>query len=148
MSVHQRRFAAAQKTAAPKSGSRSRLKLTATWLTIATALSFFTFTVVATAANSEPDYAGAANQLPQDGRLVVITSGQREVCSVNASQLDVLESRYDVGRMTVEVDGVPGDFATVGGANDHELRTLLGYVDCKLVKEKHVFYLPFDANVS
>lgn len=149
MSVHQRRFAAAKRTAARTTGSSSRLKLTLTWLTIATSLSFFTFTVVATAAPSKPDYAGAAKKLGGDQPKVVIRSGsKKEVCSVNQSQLEWLQARYDVGRMTVTIDGEPVDLVTVAGANDHDLRTMLGNVTCRLVQEKHVFYLPFDAQTS
>ena len=50
MSVHQRRFAAATRTAAPARGFKQRVKLTLTWLTVLAALSLFTFTVAATAA--------------------------------------------------------------------------------------------------
>ena len=149
MSVQQPRFAAATRTAARKRGSRSRLKLTMTWLTIATALSLFTVTVVANAAPSKPDYAGAANQLRSDQPRVVIQSGsKKEVCSVNSAQLVLLQARYDVGWMTVTLDGVATDLVTVAGANDHDLHLLLGDVTCRFVKEKHVFYLPFDAQLS
>jgi hypothetical protein len=149
MSVHQRRFAAAKRTAARTTGSSSRLKLTFTWLTIAAALSLFTCTVVATAAPSKPDYAGAAEQLGADQPLVVIQSGnKKEVCSVNAGQVAQLDALYEVGWLTVTVDGEPVDLVTVAGANDHDLRAVLGDVKCRLVKEKHVFYLPFDAQTS
>ena len=150
MSVHHRRFAATTRTAARKSGSRSRLKLTMTWLTIATALSLFTFTVGAGAVNTKPDYAGAAKQLPTDKPLVVVDKGhgKKEVCSVNQSQYELLETRYETGHLAVTVDGSPVDFVTVVGAKDHDLHVLLGDMKCKLVKEKHVFYLPFDAQTS
>jgi hypothetical protein len=178
MSVDTRRFAAATRTAASKTGSapRSRLKLTLTWLTIATALTFFTFTMVATAANSKPDYAGAVKQLAKEqgngnngngngngqgngnGKgnndsqggtsttpAVVITNGnKKEVCSVNESQLATLQSNYAVGWMTVDVDGTPTDLVTVAGAQEHDLHQLLGNMTCTLVKDKKVFYLPFD----
>jgi hypothetical protein len=150
MSVQHRRFAAAkQRTAARTTGSRSRLKLTMTWLTIATSLSFFTFTVVATAAPSKPDYAGAAKHLDKDQPRVVIQSGdKKEVCSVNQSQVTLLQAQFVVGRMTVTIDGEPVDLVTVEGANDHDLRGVLGNVTCRLVQQKHVFYLPFDAQTS
>jgi hypothetical protein len=150
MSVQNRRFAAAkQRTAARTTGSKSRWKLTMTWLTIAASLSFFTFTVVATAAPSKPDYAGAAKHLDKDQPRVVIQSGsKKEVCSVNQGQLEWLQARYDVGWMTVTIDGAPVDLVTVAGANDHDLRNMLGDVTCRLVKEKHLFYLPFDAQTS
>jgi hypothetical protein len=149
MSVHQRRFAAAKRTAARKTGSSSRLKLTMTWLTIATSLSFFTFTVVATAAPSKPDYAGAAKHLdPHQPKVVIQNGNKKEVCSVDQRQVTLLETQFVVGRMTVTVDGLPVDLVTVEGANDHDLRGVLGDVTCRLVKEKHVFYLPFDAQTS
>ena len=149
MSVQQRRFAATKRTAARTTGSRSRWKLTLTWLTIVTSLSLFTCTVVATAAPSKPDYAGAARHLRPDQPRVVIQSGsKKEVCSVNTRQLALLQAEYEVGWMTVTVDGGPVDLVTVAGANDHDLRAMLGDVQCRLVKEKHVFYLPFDAQTS
>jgi hypothetical protein len=80
---------------------------------------------------------------------VVIQSGsKKEVCSVNTRQLALLQAEYEVGWMTVTVDGGPVDLVTVAGANDHDLRAMLGDVQCRLVKEKHVFYLPFDAQTS
>jgi hypothetical protein len=148
MSVQNRRFAAATRTAAPKRGSGSRLKLTLTWLIVVTALSLFTFSVVGTAAVTKPDYAGAAKKLPPNGHHIVINAGKREVCSVNAAQLAVLQAHYDTGWMTVTMNGADVDLLTVSGANDHDLHTMLGDVECKLVKEKHVFYLPFDAQTS
>ena len=150
MSVHHRRFAATTRTAARTRGSRSRLKLTMTWLTIATALSLFTFTVGAGAVNTKPDYAGAAKQLPSDKPLVVVDKGhgKKEVCSVNQSQYELLETRYPTGHLTVTVDGSPVDLVTVEGAKDHDLHVLLGDMQCKLVQQKHVFYLPFDAQTS
>jgi hypothetical protein len=64
MSVENRRFAAAQRTAAVPAGPRGRLKLTATWLVIATALSAFSFTVVAGASTfGKPDYGRAVEEL-------------------------------------------------------------------------------------
>ncbi len=149
MPANNRRFAAARRTADPSRAPRSRLKLTLTWLTIVSALSFFTFTVAATAAGSKPDYAAAAKGLPKDQPRIVIKSGKQEVCSVTQAQLAMLAEQYDVGWMTVTMDGAPADLVTVNGADDHDMRKMLGeHVKCKLVKEKHVFYLPFDAQTS
>jgi len=148
MSVQQRRFAAATRTAAPKRGSRGRLKLTLTWVIVLTALSLFTTTVVATAAGGKPDYAGAAKKLAPNQPMIVIQTGKKAVCSVNAAQLAKLRAEYDTGWMTVTMNGVRTDLVTVSGANTHDVSTMLGPVDCKLVQEKHVFYLPFDANIS
>jgi hypothetical protein len=69
MSVGNRRFAAAQRTAAVPAGSRGRLKLTATWVVIASALSAFSFTVVAGArTGKQPDYRRAVEQLAKEQR--------------------------------------------------------------------------------
>jgi hypothetical protein len=69
MSVGNRRFAAAQRTAAVPARARGRLKLTATWLVIATALSAFSFTVVAGARTvGRPDYGRAVEQLAKGQR--------------------------------------------------------------------------------
>jgi len=46
------------------------------------------------------------------------------------------------------MNGADVDLVTVSGANDHDLHAMLGDVQCKLVKEKHLFYLPFDAQTS
>ena len=126
-------------------GTRSRLKLTLTWLTIVTALTFFTFTLVASAANPKPDYAAAAQQLPRDKALVVVGN---QLCSVDESQVAQLATMYDVGWDTLTVDGELVDMVTVSGAKDRELREFLGDATCKLVKRKRVFFLPFDAHTS
>ena len=121
-----------------------------TWLTIATALSLFTFTVGAGAVNTKPDYAGAVKQLGSDKPLIVVQNGhgKKEVCSVNQSQYELLETRYVTGHLEVMVNRSPVDLVTVDGAKEHDLHVLLGDMKCKLVKEKHVFYLPFDAQTS
>jgi hypothetical protein len=115
MSVQHRRFAAATRTAARKRGSRSRLKLTLTWLTIATALSLFTFTVAAGAVNTKPDYAGAAKQLGSEQPLIVVQKGhgKKEVCSVNQTQYELLETEYVTGHLSVTVNGSAVDLVTV-----------------------------------
>jgi hypothetical protein len=119
-------------------------------LTVATALTFFTFTVVATAASSKMDYAGALKKLsggktPADDSAIVIRHGdKKELCTVDESQLGLLQTRFAVGRITVTIDGTPTDVVTVDDANPHELHVLLGDMQCTLVKEKHVFFLPFD----
>jgi hypothetical protein len=148
MSVQQKRFAAATRTAAPKRGSRGRTKLTLTWLTVLTALSLFTTTVVASAAGGKPDYAGAARQLPPNQPMVVIQTGKKEICSVNARQLAMLQARFNTGWMTVMLNDVQTNLVTVSGANAHDVSTMVGPVNCKLVQEKHLFYLPFDAQTS
>jgi hypothetical protein len=79
--------------------------------------------------------------------MIVIQAGRKEVCSVNAAQLALLQAEYDTGWMTV-MNGVQTDLVTVSGANAHDVSTMVGPVDCRLVQEKHVFYLPFEANIS
>jgi hypothetical protein len=149
MSVNNRRFAAATRTAAQHGGSRGRLKLTLTWLAVAAALSLFTTTLVGNAfASSKPDYAEAARHLPPNDPKIVIDAGKKEVCSVTRSQLSILQAHYETGWMSVTSHGTTVELVTVTGADDHDLRTLLGYVHCRLVKERHVFYLPFDAQTS
>jgi len=112
MSVHQRRFAAATRTAAPARGFKQRVKLTLTWVTVLAALSLFTFTVVGTAATTKPDVAGAAKKLPPDEPKIVI-DGKHEVCSVNASQLAQIQARWQTGWMKVTVHGAPVDMIAV-----------------------------------
>jgi hypothetical protein len=148
MSVHDRRFAAATRTAAPARGFKQRVKLTLTWVTVLAALSLFTFTVVGTAATTKPDVGGAAKKLPQDEPKIVI-DGKHAVCSVNASQLAQIQARWQTGWMTVSVHGAPVDLVTVTGAKKPDLEKMLGKkVKCELVEQKHVFYLPFDAQTS
>ena len=129
----------------PQRGTRSRLKLTLTWLTIVSALTFFTFTLVASAANPKPDYASAAKQLPKGKPLVVVGN---QLCSVDESQVAQLSTMYDVGWDTLTVDGEALDMVTVSGAKDRELRAFLGDATCKLIKKRRVFFLPFDAHTS
>jgi hypothetical protein len=148
MSVQQRRFAAATRTAAPARGFGRRVKLTLTWITVATALSLFTFTVVGTAATTKPDVASAAGKLPANGPRIVI-DGKHEVCSVHAAQLALIQARYETGWMTITLDGAPVDLVTVSGAKERDLKKMLGEkVRCQLVEQKHLFYLPFDAQTS
>src|SRR5580765_6314152 len=148
MSVHQRRFAAATRTAAPARGFKRRVKLTLTCVTVLAALSLFTFTVVGTAATTKPDVGGAAKKLAPDEPKIVI-DGKHEVCSVNASQLAQIQARWQTGWLTVAVNGAPLDLVTVTGAKEPDLEKMLGKkVKCQLVEQKHVFYLPFDAQTS
>lgn len=149
MSVHQRRFAEASRTAAPTSGSRSRVKLTLTWLVVVTALSLFTFSVVGTAATTKPDVAGAAKQLPSNAPKIVIKLNKHDVvCTFNATQLPVLQARFQTGWMTVTLNDKQVDLLTVSGASQHDVRSVIGKSQCALVQMQHVFYLPFDAQLS
>ena len=108
MPVNNRRFAAVEPDSSRGSRLAQPLELTLTWLTIVTALTFFTFTVAATAAGSKPDYAGAAKGLRADQpRVVIKTGGDERVCSVNQTQLAQLDAAYETGWMTVTIDGSP-----------------------------------------
>src|SRR5919201_2908136 len=153
MSVGDSRFAAAQRTAASRRG-RTRTRLAA-WVVILPTLTLFSSTVIAGAKTfGKPDYAQAAKQLPKTGALVLVSSSasqdawldrlrssytNKELCAVTPEQLKQIASHYEVGHMTITVAGESVEIATVSGAgaNDHELRTLLGdpNMKCKLVRE-------------
>jgi hypothetical protein len=166
MSVGESRLAAAQRTAASRRG-RTRTRLAA-WIVIVPTLTLFSSTVIAGAKTfGKPDYAQAAEQLPRTGAFVLVSSSashdswldrlrasytSKELCAVTEAQLQEIASRYEVGQMTVTVAGQSVEIATVSGAgaNDHELRALLGdpKLKCKLVREGGVFFLPFDPHGS
>jgi hypothetical protein len=157
MSVDNRRLAAAQRTAAKKTSGavppRRRWLRLASWLVIVPTLSLFSFSVVAGAAGfgATEDYASAAAQLPQSRPMVVITSGSlKEICSVGPRQLAVISSRWRTGRISVSVGGKSLDVVTVSGANETELRSVLGgpQLTCRLVQVARVFFLPFDPHGS
>ncbi len=149
MSVENRRHAAAQRTAA----HNRKLRL-ASWLLIVPTLSLFSFSVVAGAAGfgTKPDYAGAIQQLPQGLGVVALElgSGAKEVCSVNDAELAAISSRWPTARIRIDVAGRSVDIVTVSGANDHDLRQVIGGkgATCKLVRVASVFFLPFDAHTS
>jgi hypothetical protein len=166
MSVGDSRFAAAQRTAASRRG-RTRTRLAA-WVVIVPTLLLFSTTVVAGAKTfGKPDYAQAVKQLPRTGAVVLVSSSashdawldrlrssytNKELCAVTEEQLKQIASHYDIGHMNVTIDGQSVEIATVSGAgaNDHEMRTLLGdpNLKCKLVREAGVFFLPFDPHGS
>ena len=157
MSVDTRRLAAAQRTAARKTSGaqppRRRWLRLASWLLIVPTLSLFSFSVVAGASGfgSEPDYTSAAQQLPQNQPMVVITSGSlKEICSVGPKQLAVVSSRWRTGRISVSVGGKSLDVVTVSGASETDLRGVLGepQLTCRLVQVARIFFLPFDPHGS
>ena len=162
MSVGAWRDAAAQRTAA-----RPYWRRLASWLVIVPVLGFFSFTVVAGAAvGGKPDYAAAAKQLPPGKPLVVVAaSGSQDrslldrlthqystqvLCSVTASQVATLSARYQVGRMTIRINGASVVIITVSGITETELRKVLNVskLQCTLVRVSTTFYLPFDAHGS
>jgi len=152
MSVDCSRQAAAQRTAATqhyRGHGRRRLKL-ASWLFIVPMLAFFSFSVVANARTvGKPDYAAAIKQLRPGGTVVVLKNGGKPlVCSVDAGQAAALSARWRTGWTSMDVSGKSVPTLWVDGPNEHELRSFLGAGDCKLVRQKSIFYLPFNANLS
>lgn len=162
MSVDDSRFAAAQRTAARRRGSKStRMR---GWVVIVPTIVVFAATLVGgAAAFGKPDYGQAAKKLPSTGALVLVADGgqswlqrlsssRNELCAVTPKQLTQVASHYDVSYLTVTVDGRELKIAKVSGpgANDHEMRDYLGdpKMSCKFVREGGAFFLPFDPNLS
>lgn len=163
MSVEYRRLAAAQRAAA----SPSR-RVLLSWLAIVPILLLFSSVVVAGAATKgggDASYEQAAKQLPPGKPVVVVAVAPKEesfldrfrraytaheVCSVSESQLRALAAAYPTRRLDVDVNGVRVDVVVVEGGNDHDVKRLLGdaKLKCKLVRESHSFFLPFDAHTS
>ena len=152
MSVESPRLAAAQRTVARKRGSKGRrcwIRL-ASWFFIVPMLSLFSFSVVASARTvGKPDYASAIKQLPSNKPVVVVqTPGKPLVCSVTSSQAAGLSARWHSGWTTMAFDGRDYRTLWVNGPSDHDVRDVLNGGDCKLVRQKSIFYLPFNANLS
>jgi len=126
---------------------------------------------------SKPDVASAAKKIVEDrkdgdrkkrdddgaGFVVVDSSrddddgvggllrrGAKEVCWISKSQLGRVSAVYRTTTSTVRVGNTTYTLVTVFGANTHTLRLLLGTtaVRCKLVHSEHLFFLPFDPNLS
>jgi hypothetical protein len=152
MSVDCTRQAAAQRTAATKHyrGHGRRWAKLASWLFIVPMLAFFSFSVVANARTvGKPDYEAAIKKLPPGGTVVVVKGGGKPmVCSVNDGQAAALAARWKTGWTSMEVNGRSVPALWVDGPNEHELRSFLGAADCRLVRQKSIFYLPFNANLS
>jgi hypothetical protein len=157
MSVESPRLAAAQRTVAAaqkRGGSKGRRRWIrlASWCFIVPMLSLFSFSVVASARSvGKPDYASAIKQLPSSKPVVVLeNNGKPLVCSVTQSQATGLGARWRTGWVTMTFDGQEFRTLWVDGPSDHELRDFLGSSggDCKLVRLKSLFYLPFNANLS
>lgn len=156
MSVGSRRYAAAQRTAV--GSTPSRVKRLGAWIVIVPALSLFSFSVVASAAgfSSKPDVGKTATQVVQkhddakSGAVVVLGHGEKQVCWISKSQLVRVSAMYKTTTSSLQVGSNTYSLVTVYDANEHTLRTLLGgsAVDCKLVHEQHLFFLPFDPNIS
>ena len=153
MSVESPRLAAAQRTVARKrrgpNGRRRWIRL-ASWLFIVPMLSLFSFSVVASARTvGKPDYASAIKQLPSNKPVVVVsTPGKPLVCSVTSEQAARLSARWPSGWTTMAFDSRDYRTLWVNGPSDREVRDVLNGGDCKLVRQKSIFYLPFNANLS
>jgi hypothetical protein len=136
---------------------------------IVPALSLFSFSVVAGAAGfgSKPNVGSAASAVvPRgggEGTFVVVAAkpsdngvanqlqnGANEVCWISKSQLARVSAVYGTSTTSLSVGARTYSLVTVDGANDHDLRQLLGApaVQCRLVHVAHLFFLPFDPNLS
>ena len=168
MSVDKRRLAAAQRTAVGRDPSRA--KRLGAWIIIVPALALFSFSVVAGAAGaqSKPGVASAAAKVvptnkKEGGTLVVVGSshdaggitgilgkGGREVCWISKSQLARVSVVYKTTISTLNVGHTTYSLVTVYGADEQTLQKLLGTsaVQCRLVQAAHLFFLPFDPNLS
>ena len=171
MSVESRRLAAAQRAAVVS--AKVRAVRLVSWLLIIPTLALFSFSVVASASGygGKADYAGAVNAVAprgpakKDGAFVVVESNskpnpnplekifshsQHEVCWLTSTQLTRVAREYSTGWMTISVDDQQLDLVTVDGANDHDLRAMLGPrgMTCRLVRVSATFFLPFDAHGS
>jgi hypothetical protein len=80
----------------------------------------------------------------------ILHKGAKEVCWISKSQLGRVSAVYRTTMSTVQVGHTTYSLVTVYGANTHALRSLLGTtaVQCKLVHSEHLFFLPFDPNLS
>jgi hypothetical protein len=152
MSVESSRLAAAQRTAAgrKRTGTSRRWTRPVSWLLIVPMLACFSFSIVANARGfGKPDYEAAIKQLGPVKTLVVLKGGGKpEVCSVTDGQAAALGAQWPTGWTTMSYDGASVRALWVAAPNDKALRDALGEGNCKLVRQKSVFYLPFNANLS
>jgi hypothetical protein len=171
MSVDKRRLAAAQRTAALRSPSKT--KRLCAWIVIVPALALFSFSVVAGAAGfgAKPDLAAAAKKVTpkhgdDHGTVVVVESSKgsdnavaglfgkgvgHQVCWISGSQLTRVSASYRTTTATINVGHTAYGIVTVYGANERDLKRLLGgpsELKCQLVHVVGLFFLPFDPNLS
>ena len=116
-------------------------------------LSFFSFSVVAGAMTvGKLDYGSTLKQLPTDKPVAIVkgANGKPLACSVTRSQANGLAARWRTGWTTMAFDNQSWRTLWVDGPNEKEMRDFLGgsAANCKLVREKTIFYLPFNANLS
>ena len=104
----------------------------------------------------------SGSQKGEDGGLVLVGSsndgggiggllgkGGREICWVSRSQLVRVSAVYRTSTATLQVGGKTYTLVTVYGANEKGLRQVLSSaVKCRLVQVEHLFFLPFDGNLS
>jgi hypothetical protein len=148
MSVSSPRLAAAQRTAADKRPARRWARI-ASWLVIVPTLALFSFSIVANAMSyGKPDYVGTAKELGTTKPLVLLKTGQKVMCSVTASQAAAISARYSTWWTSMAVDGKSVPVLAVSGAKENDIASMVGPANCKLVREKSIFYLPFNANLS
>ena len=75
--------------------------------------------------------------------------GGREICWISTSQLARVSAVYRTTKTTIRVHRTTYRLVTVYGANEHNLKKLLASaVKCRLLEEHHLFFLPFDPNLS
>jgi hypothetical protein len=107
---------------------------------------------------------GKSHDQKQDGgALVVVDSshgnsgisglfgkGGREVCWISGSQLSRVSAVYKTTVSTLNVGDRTYTLVTVYEASEQTLKQLLGTpaVQCRLVHTAHLFFLPFDPNLS
>lgn len=149
MSVERPRLAAAQRTAARKRPVRRWARL-ASWLLIGPTLAVFSFSIIASATNyGKLDYARTVKELGTSKPLVILKSnGRPMMCSVTATQAASISKRWHSWWTTMTFDGHSLRTLAVEDAKEPDLRSMIGPVSCQLVREKSIFYLPFNANLS
>ena len=114
-------------------------------------LAFFSFTVVANAREvGKPDYAEALSKLQRIGPLVLVKSAEKPIlCSVTQGQAAVLAAHWKTGSETLHVNGKDLPAIWVDAPSTDALYDFLGDgAHCRFVREKGIFYLPFNANLS
>jgi hypothetical protein len=104
----------------------------------------------------------STKQKPDAGTLVVVDTSHssgitdlfgkagKQVCWISASQLVRVSAVYKTTSSTLKVGGKTYTLITVYGANEKALQQLLGSqaVKCTIVQAEHLFFLPFDPNLS
>lgn len=118
--------------------------------------------VVPSPAPAEKKDDGKHDDKKDGGVIVVVDKGDgglgdalgrdhgKEVCWISRSQLTRVSAVYRTTTSTLQVGGRSYSLVTVYGADEKALQGLLRVspVQCKLVHAAHVFFLPFDPNIS